>query len=243
MNQRNLVVASNVRIAEGIYRMALMGDTSDFARPGQFMNIRIDGKFLRRPISVFDKRDGVAEIIYKTVGSGTEIMSGLQKGKVLDVLCGLGNGFDTALSGDRPLLIGGGVGAPPMYWLAKKLTGEGKKVSVILGFNFQKDVILKDEFLELTPDVKVSTVDGSEGTKGFVTDMMSEGYTHYYACGPEPMLKAVHGKAATSGQLSFEARMGCGFGACMGCSCRTVTGYKRICREGPVLLHEEVLWQ
>ena len=243
MNQRNLMVASNARIADGIYRMSLMGDVSDFRNPGQFMNINIDGKYLRRPISVYDKREGLVEIIYKIVGSGTGLMSGYQKGRILDVLCGLGNGFDTSASGERPLVIGGGVGAPPLYWLVRKLTGEGKKVTVILGFNRKDDVILTEEFSELVQDLRISTADGSYGEKGFVTALMPEGYTYYYACGPEPMLRAVHEKASSEGQLSFEARMGCGFGACMGCSCRTITGYKRICREGPVLTSREVLWK
>ena len=167
----------------------------------------------------------------------------MKKGK-LDVLTGLGNGYDMSLSGDRPLLIGGGAGVPPMYMLAKKLIAEGKKVTVILGFNKKNEMFYEDEFKALGADVKVATADGSYGIKGFVTDAMDGvDYTYFYTCGPEPMLKAVYNKSKTSGQFSFEERMGCGFGACMGCSCKTITGYKRICKDGPILQKEEILWE
>ena len=223
--------------------MKLAGDVSDITAPGQFVNIKLDGLFLRRPISVCDSEDGILTLIYKVVGKGTEAMSKMGIGEKLDVLSGLGNGYDTSVSGDKPLLVGGGVGVPPLYKLAKKLIGEGKSVSVILGFNTKDEVFYKDEFEALGCEVRVATVDGSLGTRGFVTDAM-EGidYTYFYTCGPEPMLKTLFRATATSGQLSFEERMGCGFGACMGCSCKTVTGNKRICKEGPVLVKEDIIW-
>ena len=211
--------------------MQLMGDTSSITAPGQFVNIRLEGHFLRRPISVCDCE-----------GEGTEQMSMMEKGEKLDLLTGLGNGFDTAKSGDKPLLIGGGVGVPPMYLLAKKLIAEGKKPSVIVGFNKEEEIFFADEFAALGIDVTVATADGSVGVKGFVTDALPEEYSYFYTCGPEPMLKALYHATKTSGQLSFEERMGCGFGACMGCSCKTKYGNKRICKDGPVLEKEEIIW-
>ena len=208
----------------------------------------LDGLYLRRPISVCDVINTETEqaivILYKVVGKGTEKMATLPLGTTLDVLTQLGNGYDTSCSGEAPLLLGGGVGVPPLYLLAKKLIAEGKKVSVILGFNTKDEVFYEEEFKALGADVTVTTVDGSYGTKGFVTTAMVEkDYTYFYTCGPEPMLKAIYTASTTSGQFSFEERMGCGFGACMGCSCKTITGYKRICKEGPVLVKEEILWQ
>jgi dihydroorotate dehydrogenase electron transfer subunit len=222
--------------------MVLSGDTSAVTNCGQFVNIQLSGMFLRRPISVCDYDETTLTIIYKVVGKGTEAMSGMKPGEKLDILTGLGNGYDISLSGDHPVLLGGGVGVPPMYNLAKKLIAEGKKVSVILGFNTQSEIFYENEFKALGCEVTVTTVDGSYGTKGFVTDALPENYTYFYTCGPEPMLKAVYKATSTSGQMSFEERMGCGFGACMGCSCKTLTGYKRICKEGPVMKKEEILW-
>ncbi len=221
----------------------LRGDTSDITRPGQFINILLDGLYLRRPISVCDCEGDTVTIIYKVVGKGTKQMQKMQSG-ALDVLTGLGNGYDTSLSGDAPLLLGGGVGVPPLYMLAKRLINSGKRVSVILGFNTKREVFYADEFRALGASVTVTTVDGSEGIKGFVTDAMKDiDYTYFYTCGPEPMLKAVYNTSVTSGQLSFEERMGCGFGACMGCSCKTLYGNKRICKDGPVLVKEEIIWE
>ena len=244
MKQSLFEIKENVALTQSVYKMTLAGDTSDITSCGQFVNIKLDGLFLRRPISVCDCTDGELTIIYKVVGKGTEQMSKMQSGEKLDVLSGLGNGYDTSLSGDKPLLLGGGVGVPPMYMLCKKLIGEGKRVSVILGFNTRDEVFYEDEFKALGASVTVTTVDGSYGTRGFVTDAMKNvDYTYFYTCGPEPMLRAVYSASATSGQFSFEERMGCGFGACMGCSCKTVTGYKRICKDGPVLQKEEILWE
>jgi dihydroorotate dehydrogenase electron transfer subunit len=243
MLQSIFQITENVKLTDSVMRMRLKGDTSAVTASGQFVNIKLDGLFLRRPISVCDCEGDTLTIIYKIVGKGTEQMSKMQSG-TLDVLSGLGNGYDTSLSGERPLLIGGGVGVPPMYLLAKKLISEGKKVSVILGFNTKSEVFYEEEFKALGCEVGVTTVDGSHGTKGFVTALMENAdYTHTFCCGPEPMLKAVFSASKTSGQYSFEERMGCGFGACMGCSCKTVTGYKRICKEGPVLMKEEILWE
>ncbi|MBQ5800856.1 MAG: dihydroorotate dehydrogenase electron transfer subunit [Clostridia bacterium] len=236
-------VLTNKRIANDVFLMTLSGNTDEIKRTGQFVNIKIEGSFLRRPISVCDWEEGKLTLIYKVVGDGTKKMSEYEKGKVLNILTGLGNGYDTEKSGEKPLLLGGGVGVPPLYALCKKLVREGKKPTVILGFNGQEDVFFEEEFKALGACVKVTTADGSYGIKGFVTDAL-EGidYTYFYTCGPEAMLKAVFNKTTTSGQFSFEERMGCGFGACMGCSCKTVTGYKRICKEGPVLEKEEILW-
>ncbi len=223
--------------------MTLAGDVSAIKNPGEFINIRLDGFYLRRPISVYDLSDDAVTIIYKVVGKGTAAMAEMAVGEQLQVLTGLGNGYDLGASGDRPLLIGGGVGVPPMYLLAKRLLAQGKQVSVILGFNTAEEVFGEEAFKAIGCDVTVTTVDGSRGVKGFVTDALPEEYSYFYTCGPEPMLKAVYQATATSGQFSFEERMGCGFGACMGCSCKTVTGYKRICKDGPVLRKEEILWE
>lgn len=243
MKQVLFSVKENTPLTDNVYKMILTGDCSDITASGQFVNIKIDGLFLRRPISVCDRTDNELTIIYKVVGKGTEMMSKMQKGTVLDLLTGLGNGYDLTVSGENPLLLGGGVGVPPMYMLAKKLIEQGKRVSVILGFNTKSEVFYENEFKVLGCDVRVTTVDGSYGKKGFVTDALPLNYSYFYCCGPEPMLKAVFKAAKTSGQFSFEERMGCGFGACMGCSCKTVTGYKRICKDGPVLKKEEILWE
>ena len=214
---------------------------------GQFINIKIDGFFLRRPISICDWTDGELTIIYKTVGNGTEAMSMMPAGRTLDVLCPLGNGYDISEErgiGDRPLLVGGGAGVPPMYGLCRLLIAQGKNPVVVLGFNTREEVFLETEFRALGASVTVLTADGSYGKKGLVTDGIraSSGYTYLYTCGPEAMLKAVYQVCASSGQFSFEERMGCGFGACMGCTCKTKYGNKRICKDGPVLTKEEILW-
>jgi len=242
MKQEILTIMENVPVTGSVYRMRLEGAELEAQKPGGFVNIRLDGLFLRRPISVFDSAPGSLTILYKVVGKGTEQMSGLKAGETLDVLTGLGNGYDLAKAGDHPLLLGGGVGVPPLYLLAKQLIAAGKKVSAVLGFNTAAEVFGEAEFRALGCDVTVTTADGSYGVKGFVTDALPAEYSYFYTCGPEPMLKAVYRAAKTSGQFSFEERMGCGFGACMGCSCKTITGYKRICREGPVLEKEEILW-
>ncbi len=238
-------VTSNVHIANGVYEMKLSGDTSAVTAPGQFINIALDGFYLRRPISVCDCEDSVINIIYKTVGKGTEYMATLSYGAELDVLSGLGNGYNTEKSGSSPLLVGGGVGVPPLYLLAKRLTEQGKRPVAAFGFNSADDVFYNEAFEKLGVPTYVSTVDGSFGQKGFVTDIIAGldfNYTYFYTCGPEPMLKAVYNATVTSGELSFEERMGCGFGACMGCSCKTKYGDKRICRDGPVLVKEEIIW-
>ena len=238
-----LKIKSNICIAPTVYKMVLSGDVSDITAPGQFVNIQLSGLYLRRPISVCDVEGDKLTIIYKAVGKGTRQMAGMQEGE-LDILTGLGNGYDLSVSGENPVLLGGGVGVPPMYLLAKKLIAEGKKVNVILGFNTKSEVFYENEFEKLGCRVTVTTVDGSYGEKGFVTDALQTiDYSYFYTCGPEPMLKAVYRATNTSGQMSFEKRMGCGFGACMGCSCKTITGYKRICKEGPVMRKEEILWE
>ena len=244
MKQGLFTIIENTQLTSTVWQMRLAGDTAAITAPGQFVNILLEGKFLRRPISVCDCDGDMLTLVYKVVGSGTAQMSQMERGQTLDILTGLGNGYSLAEAGDAPILLGGGVGVPPLYMLAKKLIEEGKKVSVVLGFNTADEIFYEEEFQSLGCDVTVTTVDGSRGIKGFVTNAMETiDYTHFYICGPEPMLKAVWRTSVTSGQLSFEERMGCGFGACMGCSCKTLTGYKRICKEGPVMRKEEILWQ
>ena len=243
MNKSIFTITENKQLVPNVYRMTLLGDTSQIKRPGQFVNIAVDGFYLRRPISVCDCSGDTLTLIYKTVGNGTQKMSEMHAGEKLDLLCGLGNGFDTSACGQKPLLVGGGVGVPPLYMLAKRLIGEGKEVSVILGFNCAQEIFYKEEFEGLGCRVYVTTADGSYGIKGFVTAALCEtDYTDYCACGPEPMLKALWSAAEKSGQLSFEERMGCGFGACMGCTCKTKYKNKRICKDGPVLTSEEIIW-
>ena len=243
MKDTSFVIISNNKIAKNTYECVLSGDISDITAPGQFVNIKLDGFYLRRPISVCDAEDGKLTLIYKVVGRGTEKMASTPVGEEWLTLTGLGNGYDTSLSGDKPLLIGGGAGVPPMYMLCKKLIAEGKEPTVILGFNCADEVFYADKFASLGARVIIATADGSVGVRGFVTDAMAGlSYTYFYTCGPEPMLRAVYSKSETSGQFSFEERMGCGFGACMGCSCETKYGNKRICRDGPVLVKEEIIW-
>jgi len=243
MKESNFTVLSNEPAARQVFRMVLRGDVSDITRPGQFVNLRLEGLFLRRPISVCDREGDRLTLIYKTVGRGTEQMSRLAPGTEINLLTGLGNGYDLAPAGDRPLLLGGGVGVPPLYGLAKELRAAGKAVTAVLGFNTREEVFGEEAFRALGCDTRVTTVDGSAGIRGFVTDAMPADYSYFYTCGPMPMLRAVYRASKTGGQFSFEERMGCGFGACMGCSIRTKNGTKRICREGPVLTKEEIVWE
>lgn len=238
-------VISNSPLTKDVYRMVLEGDTQWITRPGQFVNIELAGLYLRRPISISDWNENTITIIYKVVGRGTEQMAKMEAGVELDLLTGLGNGFDTSVAATRPLLVGGGVGVPPLYRLAKDLLAQGKKVSVVLGFNTASEVFYAEEFKALGVDLYVSTADGSMGVKGFVTDAIRESevkFDYFYSCGPLPMLKALCDCCEVSGELSFEERMGCGFGACMGCSCKTLVGNKRICKDGPVMKREEIIW-
>lgn len=238
-------VLSNEPLTRDVYRMVLEGDTQWITRPGQFVNIELDGFYLRRPISISDWSDTTITIIYKVVGRGTQVMSQMGVGVKLDVLTGLGNGFNPDAECQKPLLVGGGVGVPPLFRLAKELLARGRKVSVVLGFNKADEVFYAEEFKALGADVYVSTADGSMGVKGFVTDAIREAaidFDYFYSCGPLPMLKALCGCCDQDGELSFEERMGCGFGACMGCSCKTLTGNKRICKDGPVMKRGEIIW-
>ena len=243
MKQSVFTVLENRSLAASVFRMRLRGCTEEIRQPGQFVNLSLPGFFLRRPISVCDVEDDVLTLIYKTVGHGTEYLSALSPGSTLDVLTGLGNGYDLSRAGARPLLLGGGVGVPPLFLLARRLLARGAEVHAVLGFNSAADVFYEAEFRALGCTVTVTTADGSRGIHGFVTDALPQDRTFFYACGPEPMLKAVCSRTEIPGQLSLERRMGCGFGACMGCSCRTVSGFKRICREGPVLDKEEIQWE
>ena len=244
MKQSIFTIVENKALTKDVFKMILEGDTSAITASGQFVNILLDGLYLRRPISVCDWDAETLTIVYKVVGHGTEAMSKMVKGQELDILTGLGNGYDLTVCGDKPVLLGGGVGVPPMYGCAKKLCELGIKPTVILGFNTKDEVFYEDEFKALGCETIVTTVDGSHGVKGFaVAPLENMEYTYFYTCGPEPMLKAVYNATTTSGQMSFEERMGCGFGACMGCSCKTLTGYKRICKEGPVMMKEEIKWE
>ena len=244
MKQSIYKIIENVPLTSTVYKMVLEGDVSDIKNSGEFINIKLDGKYLRRPISVCDVDSTTVTIVYKVVGAGTEQMSKMSVGTELDILVGLGNGYDLSLSGDKPLLLGGGVGVPPLYNLAKRLIANGKKVTVVLGFNTKEEIFYEQEFKALGADVFETTADGTYGIKGFVTDAMKDiDYSYFNTCGPEPMREAIYTASTTSGQMSFEERMGCGFGACMGCSCKTLTGYKRICKDGPVMKKEEILWE
>ncbi len=243
MKQGIYKILYNFELAPSVYSMVLEGDTSALLAPGQFVNIKLQGKFLRRPISVCDYNQNTITLIYKVVGEGTKQMSEMEVGEKLDLLVGLGNGFNPEKHCEKPLLIGGGVGIPPLYNLCKELIALGKKPTVILGFNTKSELFYEDAFSRLGAEVYVTTVDGSYGIKGFVTNAMETvDYDYFFTCGPEPMFRAIEKVAKTSGQFSFEERMGCGFGACMGCSCKTKYGNKRICKDGPVLYREEIIW-
>ena len=231
----------NEPLTKDVFKMILKGDTQYITAPGQFINLKLEGKFLRRPISVCDYDGETVTVIYKVVGEGTKQMSEMRAGEKLDCITGLGNGYDISKS-KKPLVIGGGVGVPPMYNLTKCLIADGQKPTVILGFNTKSEIFYEEAFKALGAEVIVATADGSYGVKGFVTDAMPEDYDYFYTCGPMPMFRAIENKVKTSGQYSFEERMGCGFGACMGCSCKTKYGYKRICKDGPVLEREEIIW-
>ena len=236
-------VKNQTRLTETVYRLTLTGDTSAIVRPGQFVQLQLPGFYLRRPISVCDWDADTLTLIYKVVGEGTKAMTALQPGAALDLLTGLGNGFDTACCGDKPLLVGGGVGLPPLYGLCKTLLREGKHPHVVMGFNTASEVFLEAEFRALNVPVTVTTADGTCGMKGFVTAALPGlDFDSTFACGPEPMLRALYNATDKPGQYSFEARMACGFGACMGCTCQTKYGAKRICKDGPVLQKEEIVW-
>ena len=242
MKKALFTIQKNEALTPTVWRMVLKGPADAVTAPGQFVNIELPGLFLRRPISVCDADGDTLTLLYKVVGKGTEQMAAMVPGRTLDILAGLGNGFDTAPAGEPPLLLGGGIGAAPLYLLAKKLRAEGRSVRVVLGFNSADEVFYADEFKALGCDVTVATADGSSGMKGFVTDALPARYSYYFACGPEPMLRAVFAKAEGPGQLSFEERMGCGFGACMGCTHQTLKGPKRVCKDGPVFRKEEIAW-
>lgn len=235
-------IVAQRKIAQDVYLLDLVGDTSEIQAPGQFVNLHVEGQYLPRPLSICDYAEGSLRLIYKVVGKGTQRLSAYTTGDTLQILLPLGNGFDTSICGHKNLLIGGGVGVPPLVNLAKKLLQEGKSIEVLLGFNSRAEVFAEDLFAELGLPCHVTTMDGSYGKKGLVTDvLLSLDYDYIYTCGSEPMLHALS-KVGVKGQFSFEARMACGFGACMGCSCKTKYGYKRICKEGPVLHKEEILW-
>lgn len=243
MKQGIFTLAENAPLTSAVYRMVLEGDTSAITAPGQFVNVSIPGLFLRRPISVCDWSENRLTLIYKTVGKGTDRLSAMVPGEKLDLLTGLGNGYDLTKSGGAPLLVGGGVGVPPLYGLAKALLSQGKSVDVVLGFNTASEIFYVSEFETLGAQVHIATADGSVGTRGFVTDVMgSLPYSYFYACGPLPMFRAMERVARTSGQYSFEERMGCGFGACVGCTMETALGPRRVCKDGPVFEREVILW-
>lgn len=238
-------VAANSPLTPCVWRMTLEGDTSALCRAGQFVALAVEGLFLRRPISVCDYDDRSITIIYKVVGEGTERLTHLRRGDTVDILSGLGNGFDVRCDVRRPLVAGGGVGVPPLYNLTRRLVAAGQQPTVVLGFNTRDEIFYAEEFRSLGVRVVVATADGSEGVRGFVTDAIREEgieADYFYACGPRAMLRALCEMLDADGQISMEERMGCGFGACMGCTCKTKSGFKRVCREGPVFGKEEILW-
>ena len=241
--QRILTVTENRQLNYDVWRMTLEGDCTAISAPGQFINLKLDGLYLRRPISVFDWTENSVTIVYKVVGKGTEQMTGIAMGEKIDTLLGLGNGFTAIPENEHPVLIGGGVGVPPLYGLAKDMLKKGMKPAAILGFNTAKDIILAEDFRALGIDVHIATANGEVGVKGFVTDVLKDlSCDYFYSCGPIPMLKAICSTTQADGQMSFEERMGCGFGACMGCTIHTKDGYKRVCKDGPVLVREEIVW-
>ena len=243
MKKEIFTVEKNIPLSKDIFSLSLAGDTSAITVPGQFVNIKIDGFFLRRPLSVCDAEKNRLTVVYRVAGAGTQRLSSMGESETLELLTGLGNGFDLSRSGSRPLLIGGGLGFTPMFFLARKLLEEGKKPVVLLGASRKEELVWADRFREIGAELIVTTEDGSAGTKGFVTDAMPGiRYTYFYACGPEAMFNAVNAAASSDGEFSFEQRMGCGFGACMGCTCETVAGPKRICKDGPVLKRGEIRW-
>ena len=244
MENQIFTIANHENLAKDVYRLTLRGDTSAITTPGQFVNVRLSGYYLRRPLSVCDWQEGELKLVYKVLGHGTADMTLLPVGAELDLLCGLGNGYDMEKCGSTPLLIGGGAGVPPLYGLARRLIARGKKVKAAFGFNAADEIFLAEDFAALGCEVFVATMDGSVGVKGLVTAAMEAAgeYDYVYTCGPMPMLKAVCDATACSGQYSFEERMGCGFGACVGCTCKTKYGDKRICKDGPVLEKEEIIW-
>lgn len=245
MKQTVFEIVTNRPLTESVYEMTLKGDTSAITRPGQFVELSLEGYFLRRPISVCNYEEGTLTLIYKVVGKGTAQMATLAAGTQIDTLIGLGNGFDTSVKHNHALLVGGGVGVPPLYRLARNLVAEGKKVSVVLGFNTAAEIFYREQFEALGAEVVVATADGSVGVKGFVTDAIAQSgidADYFFSCGPLPMLRALTNALSIPGQISLEERMGCGFGICMGCSIQTVSGAKRVCKEGPVFRKEEILW-
>ena len=236
-------VMENVIIADRTQRMTLTGDASAIVRAGQFVNVEIEGLYLRRPLSVCDWEAGTVVLVYKVVGAGTRKLARLRPGAALDLLTGLGNGFDAGASGARPLLVGGGVGVPPLYGLARRLMAAGKQVTAALGFATAREAILVNELRALGVDTRVATIDGSLGVRGLVTELFPAigPVSYFYACGPAKMLRAVEDALPCDGESSYEERMGCGFGACMGCTCQTKNGPMRICKDGPVFRKGEVL--
>ncbi len=244
MKQGIYTIIEHTPLAKDVYRMVLSGDTSAMTMPGQFVEISLPGCFLRRPISVCDYDEKTITLIYKVVGQGTDAMAQMKEGDALDVLTGLGHGFDVEKSGESPLLVGGGVGVPPLFNLARKLVAAGRSVTVILGFNRAEEIFYAREFEKIGARVIVTTVDGSVGVKGFVTDALPEDFSYVYSCGPMPMLRALYRAAqGKGGEFSLEERMGCGFGACMGCSIMTKEGSRRVCKDGPVFDKEVLEWQ
>jgi len=237
-------IINHTQLTENVFKLIIEGNTSTVKRAGQFVNIQIDNFYLRRPISVCDYDDNTITLIYKILGEGTEALSKYRVGDYLDLLVGLGNGFNVDAECQKPLVIGGGVGVPPLYNLTKKLLEKGKNPTLVICFNTEKEIFLYNEFKNLGLNVFVATLDGSFGTKGYFSNVIKENclnYDYYYACGNLPMIKNIHSFMQVEGQISFEERMGCGFGGCMGCSIKTRNGYKKVCTD-TVLLSNEVIF-
>ena len=242
----NYIIKENIQLNHNIFKLVLLGDTTWCKRPGQFIEITVDNGYLKRPISICDFNEKELIIIYKTIGKGTKWLAQQAKGAIINTIVDLGNGFNIIPLGQNILLIGGGVGIPPLYLLAKTAISKGKNVTVILGFQSKEDSFYVKEFQDLNIPVYVSSNDGSIGTKGFVTTIMeNQNLTNvnYCCCGPLVMMKAIAKVSTAKGLLSLESKMGCGFGACMGCSIETKKGYRRVCKEGPVFKSEDIIWE
>ena len=237
MRQQTLTLLSCRALNASVYELILAG--AEEMRAGQFVELSVPGFYLRRPISVADSEDGRLTLLVKEVGEGTKKLRTLQEGARLDVLTSLGRGFD--LSARTPLLVGGGIGCAPLYKLAKDFAAAGVRPRAVLGFRNAEEIYYAEEFARYC-DVTVATDDGSRGVKGNAVSVAEDiPHDRFYACGPQIMLRAAAQKLG-EGEVSLEARMGCGFGACMGCSIVTVNGYARVCKEGPVFDAKEVVW-
>ena len=245
MEKRNYTIAANTPVAPAVYRLELTSDGVPGLRAGQFVEVAVPGKYLRRPLSVSLSEPGRLTLLYKVVGGGTAALAAMEPGAELELLTGLGNGFDIEACREKALLIGGGIGVAPLHQLCRDLRAAGKQVTAILGFNTASELILRDELEALGATVHVATMDGSAGIRGLVTDALRQvrpDFDYYYVCGPMPMMRALYPLLPEAGEFSLEERMGCGTGLCFGCTIATIDGPKRICHDGPVFKKNMLPW-